>query len=592
MKIKILLVSLFLLAGCDYALASDEERVESFHSDIAIQNDGVVTVKEKIKYVFPAARHGIIRYLPVKYRAQSAGTLTGETNIYFNLTRVVTEKENGETEPVPFEKSSRGNNVEIKIGDPEKTVTGEVTYILDYQAQRAVNYSPRGNEGQDEFYWNVTGNGWQVPIIKADATITFPAEINPDSWKFACYTGSVGSENRECTEEAQNSRSVTFTSKWELASGEGLTVLAGLPKGIIIQPTTSQNLALALRHNALTYFFLLIPFLTFIILFILWFLKGRDPKGKGTIIPFYGPPDNLSPVEMGCLVDEKADIGDISSVIIDLAVKGYLKIREIEKKAMLGIFRGNPEYELIRLKKGDQLGEPEKKIFDLIFESGEQVVKLASLQDRFPQKVSEIKASLYADMVDKGYFSKSPQRTRNAYLFGGAVVTFLGIILFFNQAGIIGASSIGIAGTLIMVFGLFMPRKTIKGVNAYEKILGLREYLSVAEKDRLEFHNAPAKRPEVFEKLLPYAMVLGVEKQWAKQFENIYVQPPNWYEGTPGTHFNSIIFINSLNNFSGVADASMGVSRAEGGGAAGGSSGFGGGGFSGGGFGGGGGSSW
>lgn len=602
-KLEILLFSVALFAFAiisSNVYAQDAERIESFHSDINLESNGIVTVKEKIQYFFPSAesdsakaKHGIIRNIPVKYRAHSAGTLTGEVNIYFDLTSVNIEKDNGQTEPVPFEKSSSGNNVVIRIGDANKTVNGLITYVIAYKAQRAINFSPKGNENQDEFYWNVTGNGWEVPIQKADATIKFPADINPDTWKFACFTGPLGIENKECSEEATSVSSVQFASNWDLKPKEGLTILTGFPKGIITQPTTSQNVILALKYNILTYLFLLIPFIAFIILFILWFLKGRDPKGKGTIIPFYSPPDNLTPIELGTLVDEKADIKDISSVIIDLAVRGYLKIREIEKKAVLGIFKGNPDYELIQLKRSEFLPGLEKKVFDIIFPVGEHKVNLSDLNERFPQKVSEIKTAVYANLVDRGYFPKSPQRVRNTYLFLGAVVAFLGIILFVNQMGVIGSGSMFITGGMIAIFSLFMPQKTIKGVNTYEQILGLKEYLSVAEKDRIEFHNAPVKKPEVFEKLLPYAMVLGVEQQWAKQFEGIYNQPPSWYEGPPGVNFNSLFLINSLSNFSNVANASMGVSRSEGAGAAGGLSGFGGGGgFSGGGFGGGGGSSW
>src|SRR6185436_19560328 len=87
----------------------------------------------------------------------------------------------------------------------------------------------------------------------------------------------------------------------------------------------------------------------------------------------------------------------------------------------------------------------------------------------------------------------------------------------------------------------FFPAKTEKGVAAKEHILGLKEYLQIAEKDRLEFHNAPEKKPEVFETLLPYAMVLGVANIWAKEFEGIYNEPPSWYSGPSSTAFNAIV---------------------------------------------------
>lgn len=136
-----------------------------------------------------------------------------------------------------------------------------------------------------------------------------------------------------------------------------------------------------------------------------------------------------------------------------------------------------------------------------------------------------------------------------------------------------------------MLFWQLSPVKTEHGVAIKEHLLGLKLYLKVAEKDRLAFHNAPEKMPEVFEKLLPYAMVFGVDKAWAKEFESIYTTPPSWYEGSQTGHFSAIAFTSSLSSFSSLTSSALSSTP-------GGSSGSGGGGSSGGGGGGGGGGSW
>jgi len=605
-KIKTFILVIFLSAFAVHTVSADQtERIESFHSDINIQSNSQVEVREKIQYFFPSPRHGIIRHIPVKYAVKRAESLTGDYNIYLTLLSVNIEREDGKIEAVPYQKEEKSGNVNIKIGDSQKEVSGNITYLINYQMARAINFSPAENENQDEFYWNVTGTGWEVPIAKSSAEIHFPADIDPGTWKFACFTGSLGSEQKECAEEASNSRSVIFNSRWELPAKEGLTVVAGFPKDVVTPPSMSDNLYLTLQHDLFVYLFLLIPIAVFVALFIIWFLKGRDPEGKGTIIPFYAAPDGLTPVELGTLIDEKADTKDVSSSIIDLAVRGYLKIREVENKSLFGIFKNKPDYEILLLKSDNLIPESEKKIFNTVFEikSGsssetiselsqrEKKVKLSDLQNTFPAALGDIKENIYGGLVQKGYFPKSPERVRNTYFFAGAIVGFLGIILFINDLGVIGAGSMFLTGAMIAIFGIFMPRKTAKGVSVYEKILGLKEYLTVAEEDRIKFHNAPAKKPEVFEKLLPYAMVLGVEKEWAKQFEGIYANPPAWYAGSSLTNFNTLYLVTSLSRFSNTANAAMGI-KFEGGGAAGGMSGFGGGGFSGGGFGGGGGSSW
>ncbi len=144
-----------------------------------------------------------------------------------------------------------------------------------------------------------------------------------------------------------------------------------------------------------------------------------------------------------------------------------------------------------------------------------------------------------------------------------------------------------LSGMVFMGFGYFMPQRTQKGAIVREEVLGLKMYMETAEKDRINFHNAPEKNPAQFEKLLPYAMALGVEEQWAKQFEDITKSAPDWYDGG-GTSFSPVIFAHSMHDFSSANNATM-VSTPSSAGSGG--SGFSGGG-SGGGFGGGGGGSW
>jgi uncharacterized membrane protein len=168
------------------------------------------------------------------------------------------------------------------------------------------------------------------------------------------------------------------------------------------------------------------------------------------------------------------------------------------------------------------------------------------------------------------------------------------IFVIFDRPAWSGGNSIGNIGLIatiiiLIIFTVLMRKRTQKGVITREEVLGLREYIKVAEADRIKFHNAPEKNPQLFEKLLPYAMVFGLEKKWAEQFKDIYITPPSWYGGPVGSSFNSMIFVSSLNSFASSANSAI-ISASRG--AAGGNSGFGGGGFSGGGGGGGGGGSW
>ena len=257
-----------------------------------------------------------------------------------------------------------------------------------------------------------------------------------------------------------------------------------------------------------------------------------------------------------------------------------MKIKKIEGK--------DNDYEFEKLNSNyENLTEYDKSLLEGIF-GKKSKVNLSDLKNKFHEKLTQITEDAYNSVVSKQYFQKNPSTVRTIYIS----ISVLIIVASFFTGGLwggIGIISLVFSGALVGIFGFFMPKKTLKGVAAQEHILGLKQYLAVAEKDRIKFHNAPAKNPAQFEKLLPYAMVLGVEKEWAKQFEDIYKQSPSWYEDSSGHQFSALLLANSLHSFSSNAYSSlssMPPSSASHGG-----SGFSGGG-SGGGFGGGGGGSW
>jgi uncharacterized membrane protein len=322
---------------------------------------------------------------------------------------------------------------------------------------------------------------------------------------------------------------------------------------------------------------------------VLWYKKGRDPKGRGTIITQFDAPDGLTPAEVGTLVDQGANDKDVFAEIIYLATKGYLKIFKEEKK---GLF-GTEDYTLTLLKATSQVENiVDQKLLQALFkhapvnevtsnsEKKVGTVKLSSLKNKFYTDLKIIQDHLYSTLTSRGYFKKNPATVRSIYIIVGVIISGVSIFAFGANFSLIVKISLLACGIFVCVFGLFMPARTHKGVEAREHILGFKRYLTVAEKDRIDFHNAPEKNPETFEKFLPYAMVLGVEKVWAKQFADLAVQP-SWYGSSSGAAFNAIAFTSGMSHFSSVATSNMASSPSSGGG-----------GSSGGGFGGGGGGSW
>jgi uncharacterized membrane protein len=326
---------------------------------------------------------------------------------------------------------------------------------------------------------------------------------------------------------------------------------------------------------------LAIPFVVLIIMISIWTKYGREPEGQGTIIAQYEAPDKLSPIEVGTIIDQKVDSRDISSIIIDLAVRKYLKIKEVGEGAW------STDYELTKLQEGTTLEHSfEHTFFDGLF-AGRSTVKLSDLKTKFYTTAQTVKGDVYEHLKEHGYFRSNPEQLRSLFIIAGLILgvggaILLNVLLNGLGGGLVLAPIVG--GLIIAGFGLLMSAKTQKGVIAKEHIEGFKLFLSVTEKDRLKFHNAPEKKPELFEKCLPYAMVLKVEQQWAGQFKDIYTKPPDWYSGN-WTTFNVVAFSSRMSSFSATANSSLTVAPSKGG------SGFSGG-SSGGGFGGGGGGSW
>jgi uncharacterized membrane protein YgcG len=236
----------------------------------------------------------------------------------------------------------------------------------------------------------------------------------------------------------------------------------------------------------------------------------------------------------------------------------------------------------------------EQDLLEGIFSGGEagETVSLADLHNRFYQNISGIKNDIFGSLLQKSYYTHRPDTVRAEYIGLGVVMTVIliaGGVWLSNHRGMAPLPFIVaglLSGVIICAFGWFMPARTIAGARALEGILGFEDFLSHVEADRF---NRMIKTPEMFEKFLPYAMALGVEKNWSKAFQGIYTQPPQWYQGgSYGPSFYPYMFVNNLNAMSVQAGSVMTSAPRSSGGSGFGDSG-GGGGFSGGGFGGGGG---
>ena len=633
---KIFLVVILPLLSLVLALPAlaQEERIIEFQSDITINSDSSLLVTETItvEALGQEIKRGIYRDFPTIYKD---GFFQSQVGF-----EVVSVRRNGAD--IEYSTEKRSNGIRVYLGDmsvyiPEGIYTYELTYLTTGQ----LGYF----EEHDELYWNVTGNGWIFPIEKASALVHLPAGVSTDQLRIDGYTGLAGSQAKYYKYEFRDN-SLYYETTFGLYANEGLTIVVGWPKGFVTQPTQSEkNTSFFFQNLGLI---IALIGLVIVLLYYLfaWNKVGRDPS-KQAIIPHYESPRGFSPALMGYVYKMGYFPQLLTSALIKLAIKGYLKIEK----------NSNDNYKLIKLTSDDSLlSEEEKSLVEELFAENDSLM----IQSYNHQKISlagrELKKSLIKQCGKKyfnynfGYLAvgivlsiifialslisvnvfmvpftgfillwlsiwtigvvtlavtvfvvwKTFLSDRSLKNFGGAIFLSLFTLPFFGGevVGIFMLSTVVPFLQIILlilffvinaVFLFLLIAPTIEGRKIMDEIKGFKWFLSVTEKDRMNFHNPPEKTPELFEKFLPYAVALNVQNKWAEQFSQVFSQlheqgrdyHPGWYAGAL-TGASIVAFSNSLGT--GLNSAITSASVAPGS-----SSGFGGGGGSGGGGGGGGG---
>lgn len=544
--------------------------IERFDATIDVSSDGSIVVEETIVPRFTGSWNGIFRAIPVQYRTPQGVNYTLRLDIVS-----VTDDEGRE---LKHESSRERHYRKVKIWVPGATDTTR-TVKLRYRVANGLRFFDQ----HDELYWNVTGDEWEVPIESASAHVRLPDGVS--GVRATAFRGAYGSTEQSDTAVASDGVRVQTTQG--LGMREGLTVVVGWNPGVVHRPTTVEKTADVVYSNLP----LAIPPLVFLGMFYLWRQRGRDPE-LAPITTHYEPPAQMTPAELGTLIDGKPDMRDITASIVDLAVRGYLHIAETTNERFFGLF-SDKEY-TFTLKK-DRTDWPalkphERDLLDAMFAGHGSSVTLSDLKNKFYKHLPGLRSELYSRLVEDGFYTGRPDRVRLLYIIGGIVVGILIAVVssaLMTFRGMQPATAVVagmLSGLIIVFFGWFMPSRTTRGTREVEKVLGFREFLSRVEGDRLE---RMVKTPEMFEKFLPFAMALGVEDNWAKAFDGIYTQPPSWYSGPGGmATFRPSSFTHNLGVMSTTAAATMSSApRSSGGsGFSGGSSGGGFGGGGGGGF--------
>ena len=546
MKKYIIVSFLLVLFSCNCASA---EEIRKFDFRAVIQEDSSVLVTETIDYnPYPLDRHGIYRTIPMESR-------------YRYQVLAVTDLHGEEYQ---YEESKSGGYLNLKIGDPDVTFTEPRTYLIKYKIENSINRF----EQTDEFYWDIIGGEWDIPVQLATVSISLPDGVmNTGQIGTSCYTGNYSSTHNACTEEKVDPSLVKFQTTESLYAGAYFTIAVAWPKELIALPTGGQRLLWYLAD----YWVIFVPFILFPILLIIWFFKGKDPRPKKSVIPIYQSPKKLSPTESVALLKGKL-LGTkvLAAAIIDLAVHGYLEIFHLKRK----------NYRFEKKKEYQGADQFTAWVFKQIFSKGEKITSKQINKKLVFKDYSKQIPKIFETLEKKKYYTILPDKGYGlAYLIIGFLVMFIFLLIAsFTEAWVYVVSGILIMAEFLL-FSKIMPVKSQLGVDVTQQIKGFKWFLKVTESKRASFHNPPTKTPQLFYKLLPFAIAFKVEKKWAKQFEGIITESPTWYHGHMA-YFSTSNFVSSVNSSVGsITTAASGGSGVGGGGAGGGGGGGGGGGW-------------
>ena len=306
--------------------------IKNFDEQVVVHRNSSIDVTENIQVQFIGGPwHGIYRTIPIQYRDPEG----------FNYTLFMenVSARNSDEYPFKVEQSHEGGYLKLKIYVPNADNSTQ-TIILRYQVLDALRYF----SDHDEFYWNVTGQEWDAPIQSASARIELPEGAS--GVRAVAYSGAYGARTQDANVSV-NGNVVELYSTAPLGYHQGLTVDVGLDKGVVQEPTAAQDISLFLRSN---WPLLVFPIAAFLLMFWLWWTRGRDPERDAVTVQ-YDPPDQLTPAECGTLVDDSVDMRDVTATLVDLGVKGYITI---EQKDHSGLLSHHRDYVFHLRKPADQ----------------------------------------------------------------------------------------------------------------------------------------------------------------------------------------------------------------------------------------------
>ena len=546
-KIRYILAS-FLLTLCYFAFSHSvfaTESIKSFDVELTASKDGLMQISEKIVYDFGYyERHGVYRYIPT---VSNVGDLYRVSKINFtNLQR------DGESEPYSLDTTD--SEVRVKIGSAGKTMIGTHIYLINYTVENGIgsNY-----EDHDEIYWNVTGNGWEVPI--EEASLTLKTDFNASIEKSICFTGPEFSTQSNCTVEVSADGTKISTTQ-PLFSNEGLTIVSSFPVNTfpksILQTNTPQDPDLKVLLILWGFMFIICN-LIIAPLLIFWYKKHKNKKRFGKVVVNFDLPQSskggrITPSQAGTIDTARLDQNDIVATFFDLAIRKYILIEQIKEKGkFLGIGTFD-SYKLTKLKSFDDLTSFEKSLEENVFGTSDTAfLKDTSITyDDF----TNLEKENFKSLIEERIYTKNPKAQMSTLLVFGILLFCFGNIIL---------------GPILIILSRRLNGRTQIGDELDYKIDGLKLFLKGLDR----YHTWQAKNLLFLEKMIPYAISLGYIDEFMEQLKLIKPDySPTWYTGHGNFFISYNLFSSSMtsNITTSASSSSSGFSSGSSGGGGGG----------------------
>ncbi|MBI2420530.1 MAG: DUF2207 domain-containing protein [Candidatus Levybacteria bacterium] len=505
------------------------ESINSFDTKITAHKDGSMDIEENIEYFFDSERHGIFRFIP---------TVSRVGDLYRIIEVGITDvKRDGRDET--FDITKNKNEASVKIGDPDRTISGVHRYTIRYIVKNGIGSN---FPDFDEIYWNVTGNDWQITI--EEASIKFETDFGVSPVDLICFTGQMGSTNKNCLVE--ENRVITLQT---LSAGEGLTAVAKYPKGTFPESILQKSPPTTFGEKVLGFFIKFIWLFWIILNIIISALlihryrrnRNKTKYGKPAVnfdIPKDAKGRRITPAEAGTIDTARLERDDVLATIFDLAVRKYLKMEEIKKPSKVLGFLGKKENDqkIIKLKEKDptthsasaqggersrttnsgqdeKLNDFEKVLFDRLFKNGDEI-EVSSLKKDFYKTFSDMEKELFEDLVSRGFYVKNPKNQKAAFLVFGIIALSTGNFIL---------------SAVLFALSFKLNGRTQLGDEADHKIDGLKIFLRNVDRN----FTWQAKKFYTVEEMIPYAVALGYIDEFMEQLK--IAKPdynPSWYRGT------------------------------------------------------------